>query len=142
MNRNKANNLLCLVVLLLLVSCSNRIDNGGDIVEVIHRDGKIWYDQNFVWVLVVGLLPVAFIRPMVNLKLWNKIYKTKYVLGATTFRKGETNAQFYAMLIFWWLKDTDDNLEIKREKKIANIVCLISILMAAMMIATTLLLES
>lgn len=111
-----------------LIKTQIEIGRDGKRNVILNRSGvAIFFLNNKFLLFMLGLLPIVGIRSFWNIVVWNKIYRTNYIPGFTKFKKGEFNANFYSVIIFWWFKSDGDDSEIRMFKKIGNWISILSL---------------
>ena len=108
------------------------IDASGRGENIIERDDLAIFVMLYPTLLMLfWTIPLMIIRPITNIITWNKIYKTKHVPMMSHLSNGGMDVHLYAVLIFWWLIKDDDSVRVARQKWIANVVCVTSLVTLA-----------
>lgn len=104
------------------------IDNEGKRQTIVSlSDGDIFVIKYKTLLILLAVIPITLFRIGFNILTYNKIHNTKYIPMLQNWQKGGYMANFSSTFIFWWMSRNNDSETVKRYKKIANIISLISI---------------
>jgi hypothetical protein len=102
-------------------------DKGYRHNEVHLSDIEVFMIKNRILLILLAVLPIIAIRFCFNVIVYNRMNGTKYIPFLQNWQPGGHYASIVCLITFWWSRNAEDSVVIRKLKNIANAVSATSV---------------
>lgn len=104
-------------------------ETGKSTILVSNSDTTIFIIKNESLLMFLLLFPLMLVRPVFNIITYNKVNKTNYIPMFQNWQRGGWSVGLEMVMTFWWMPRKHENKSVRNYIKIANTICIITIIM-------------